>query len=73
MGQLKDFLIEQMMVIGDKQKFVTALIVPAEVSLKNWCEHKKLVWTSLDEMIRDGETGFLVDSEDIILGCDLRK
>ena len=47
----EDFLIEQMMVIGDKQKFVTALIVPAEVSLKNWCEHKKLAWTSLDDMI----------------------
>ena len=49
----EDFLIEQMMVVGDKQKFVTALIVPAEVSLKNWCEHKKLDWTSLDEMIQN--------------------
>src|SRR6056297_96224 len=48
----EDFLIEQMMVVGDKQKFVTALIVPAEVSLKNWCEHKKLAWTSLDDMIK---------------------
>ena len=49
----EDFLIEQMMVVGDKQKFVTALIVPAEVSLKNWCVHKKLNWTSLDEMIQN--------------------
>jgi len=51
----EDFLIEQMMVIGDKQKFVTALIVPSEVSLKNWCEHKKIQWTSLDEMIQKEE------------------
>ncbi len=48
----EDFLIEQMMVVGDKQKFVTALIVPSEASLKNWCEHKKLGWTTLDEMIK---------------------
>ncbi len=49
----EDFLIEQMMVVGDKQKFVTALIVPAEISLKNWCEHKKLGWTSLQDMIKN--------------------
>lgn len=48
----EDFLIEQMMVVGDKQKFVTALIVPSEASLKNWCEHKKLGWTTLDDMIQ---------------------
>ncbi len=47
----EEFLIEQMMVIGDKQKFVSALIVPAEEALKNWCAHKKLEWTNLDEMI----------------------
>lgn len=48
----EEFLVEQMMVIGDKQKFVSALIVPAEEALKNWCENKKLEWTNLDEMIR---------------------
>ncbi len=47
----EDFLIEQMMVVGDKQKFVTALIVPAEEALKNWCLHKGLPWTNLKEMI----------------------
>ncbi|MBT8313656.1 MAG: long-chain fatty acid--CoA ligase [Maribacter sp.] len=46
----EDFLIEQMMVVGDKQKFVSALIVPAEEALKNWCHHKKLEWTSLKQM-----------------------
>ena len=47
----EDFLIEQMMVIGDKQKFVSALLVPAEEALKNWCQHKKIEWTSLEKMI----------------------
>lgn len=47
----EDFLVEQLMVIGDKQKFVSALIVPSEEALKNWCLHKKLEWTNLEEMI----------------------
>ena len=47
----EDFLIEQMMVVGDKQKFVSALIVPAEEALKNWCLHKKLEWTNMEEMV----------------------
>lgn len=47
----EDFLVEQMMVIGDKQKFVSALIVPSEEALKNWCLHKKMNWTSLEEMV----------------------
>jgi len=40
-----------MMVIGDKQKLVSALIVPAEEALKNWGAHKNLDWTNLDQMI----------------------
>lgn len=47
----EDFLIEQMMVVGDKQKFVTALIVPAEEALKSWCEHKEIGWEGLDKMV----------------------
>jgi len=47
----EDFLIEQMMVIGDKQKFVSALIVPAEEALKDWCENNDVAWTSLSDAI----------------------
>lgn len=49
----EDFLIEQMMVVGDKQKFVTALIVPAEEALKNWCEIKELNWGGLEAMAQN--------------------
>lgn len=49
----EDFLVEQLMVIGDNQKFVSALILPSEVALKNWCLHKKMEWTILAEMIRN--------------------
>jgi len=47
----EDFLVEQIMVVGEKQKFVSALIVPAEEALKNWCEHKGITWTNIHEMI----------------------
>jgi len=48
----EEFLVEQMMVIGDKQKFVSALIIPSEEALKNWCLHKKIDWSTLEDMIR---------------------
>ncbi|TMM57890.1 long-chain fatty acid--CoA ligase [Maribacter algarum] len=47
----EEFLVEQMMVIGDKQKFVSALIVPAEEALKSYCAKKEIPWTSLKEII----------------------
>lgn len=49
----EDFLVEQIMVVGDKRKFVSALIVPAEEALRSWCEHKGLGWSSVDEMIKN--------------------
>lgn len=47
----EEFLVEQMMVIGDKQKFVSALIVPAEEPLKNYCAKKEIPWTTLKETV----------------------
>lgn len=48
----EEFLVEQMMVIGDKQKFVSALIVPAEEALKSYCAKKEIPWTSLHEIVQ---------------------
>ncbi len=47
----ENFVIDQIMVIGDKQKFVSALIVPSEDGLKNWCMHKNIKWTNLEDMV----------------------
>ena len=48
----ENFVIDQIMVVGDKQKFVSALIVPSEDGLKKWCLHKKIKWTNLEDMIK---------------------
>ena len=47
----ENFLIEQMMVIGEQRKFVSALIVPAEPALKDWCEGRQVEWTTFPEML----------------------
>ncbi len=49
----EDFLVEQMMVIGDKQKFVSALIVPAPEALKDWCENNDVAWTNLGDAVNN--------------------
>ncbi|MEM8908481.1 MAG: AMP-binding protein, partial [Bacteroidota bacterium] len=48
----EDFLIEQMMVVGDKKKFVSALIVPATEALQNWCECNDVNWEGKSKAIQ---------------------
>ncbi len=49
----EDFLIENVMVVGDHKKFVSALIVPSQDALKAWCEEHHVEWTSLDDIIHN--------------------
>jgi len=49
----EDFLIEQIMIVGDKQKFVSALIVPAPDALKDWCQECGSGWTDLSKAVID--------------------
>jgi long-chain acyl-CoA synthetase len=51
----EDFLIEQMMVVGEKRKFVSALIVPSADALKDWCTQKGISWSSLSDVINNPE------------------
>ncbi|MEO5582175.1 MAG: AMP-binding protein, partial [Saprospiraceae bacterium] len=46
----EDFLIDNIMLVGDGLKFISALIVPAEDSLKNWCNEQRIPWTTMKEM-----------------------
>ena len=45
-------LVEQVMVVGENLKFVSALIVPAQEGLQDWCAKHDISWTSLPDMIR---------------------
>ncbi len=47
----EDFLIEQVMVVGDNKKFVSAVIVPAKEALHNWCKENQVDCQSVKEMI----------------------
>lgn len=46
-------LVEQAMVVGENMKFVSALIVPSEQGLRDWCHKHQVAWTDLPEMIRN--------------------
>ena len=45
------FLVEQVMVLGDNQRFVSALIVPAAEALKDWCQQNGVTWTNTAEVL----------------------
>lgn len=49
----ENFLIEQIMVVGDNQKFVSAIIVPAVEALKDWCQNNNVGWSELAEVINN--------------------
>jgi long-chain acyl-CoA synthetase len=44
--------VEQVMVIGEGEKFASALIVPAFVMLKEWCERKNIPFESNEKAIQ---------------------
>lgn len=51
----ENFMIEQIMVVGENQRFVAALVVPAIESLKDWCSHHNIIWTQLSEIVKNQE------------------
>ena len=45
-------LVEQAMVVGENLKFVSALLVPSENGLKEWCQKHGIPWTNMADMIK---------------------
>lgn len=52
----EDFLVEQIMVVGDNKKFASALIMPAFEVLKNWCKENQVSTESVASMISNPKT-----------------
>ncbi len=50
-----DPFIEQVAVIGDNRKYVTAIVVPAFAALKKYARKHRIAYTNLDELINKSE------------------
>jgi len=55
--------IEQVMAIGDKRKFVSAIIVPSFANLEDWAKERGLPWNSREELIKLPEVQALYERE----------
>lgn len=45
--------IEQVMVIGENERFPAALVLPSFATLEKWCEKKEIPYTTNEEMVKD--------------------
>ncbi len=48
----EDPLIDNILVVGENQKFAAALIVPSFSDLRNWCNQNHINYTTNEEMIK---------------------
>ena len=51
----ESFFIEQIMVIGENRKTVSAMIVPAFAVLKKWCTENNIPFTTKHEIVKNPE------------------
>ncbi len=45
--------IEQVMVIGENERFPAALVLPSFAVVQKWCERKEIPYTTNEEMVRE--------------------
>ncbi|MDE6490215.1 MAG: long-chain fatty acid--CoA ligase, partial [Muribaculaceae bacterium] len=57
----QDRYIEQVAVIGDKRKYVTAIIIPAFEAIKEYARRKKISYRSLDELVNHEEIRRMIE------------
>jgi long-chain acyl-CoA synthetase len=60
---LESPFIEQAMVIGEYQKYASALIVPAFAKLKEWCAQHGVTFTTHEEVIKNEKVIKLITEE----------
>lgn len=51
----EDCYIEQVAVIGDQRKYVTAIIIPAFEALQDYAAKKKIQYKSVEELVKNSE------------------
>ena len=57
----QDKYIEQVAVIGDGKKYVSALIVPNFDELKAYAEKKHIVWSSIEELVNNADIHKMIE------------
>lgn len=48
----KDFFIEQIIAIGDKRQFISALIVPSFEALETWAQKRQITYSTHEELVQ---------------------
>lgn len=57
----EDKFIEQVAVIGDKRKYVTAIIIPAFEALKEYARKKHIQYRSMEELIKNADIRKMIE------------
>ncbi len=66
-------LIEQILIIGDKRKFISALIVPNFEMIKNYAEENKIQYQNEEELVQNQKINQLISNEINRLSADLAR
>lgn len=56
-----DKYIEQVAVIGDSRKYVSALIVPAYAALKAWADEHKIAYSTTEELLANAQVNEMME------------
>lgn len=51
----EDKYIEQVAVIGDQRKYVTAIIIPAFEKLKEYAQRKKIAYKNIEDLVKNAD------------------
>jgi len=65
--------VEQIAVIGDNRKYLTALVVPAFAELEQWAAGRGIVSSSKDELINNDDVRQLISDEIKLFTKDLAR
>lgn len=57
----EDKYIEQVAVIGDQRKYVTAIIIPAYEALKDYAAKKKIQYREIDDLVRNHDIRKMIE------------
>ena len=57
----EDKYIEQVAIIGDQRKYVTAIIIPAYEAIKEYARQKKIQYNNIEELVKNADIRKLIE------------